>query len=258
MADTKISALTSVVTPAGTDEFPVNQGLVSKKLTLDQVKTFGNTAPVFAAGSASANTWPKLTAGTVLTAAEAGAIEFDGDIFYLTPYGSGGRGASEAIHFHRQDANFVLQNIGTAQRLFGAGTNGALTLPVGTYMFETLYALTSMSATSGNSQFTLTGTAALANVMMLANGTDNPTGVATTLTGSYATSAAGLPASQHNAGTSAQQASLIVGTFKVTAAGTVIPSITLATAAAASVIAGSFFRCWKISPNSVATVGPWS
>lgn len=34
MADTKISALTAVVTPATTDELPVNQGGTSKKLTL--------------------------------------------------------------------------------------------------------------------------------------------------------------------------------------------------------------------------------
>lgn len=40
MADSKTSALTAVVTPAGTDEFPVNQGGTSKKETLAQVKTF--------------------------------------------------------------------------------------------------------------------------------------------------------------------------------------------------------------------------
>lgn len=37
MADTKISALTAVATPAATDEFAVNQGSVSKKMTLAQV-----------------------------------------------------------------------------------------------------------------------------------------------------------------------------------------------------------------------------
>ena len=39
MPDTKISALTAVATPAGTDELPVNQGGVSKKLTLAQIET---------------------------------------------------------------------------------------------------------------------------------------------------------------------------------------------------------------------------
>lgn len=39
MADSKISALTAVATPAGTDEFGVNQGGVSKKITLAQIHT---------------------------------------------------------------------------------------------------------------------------------------------------------------------------------------------------------------------------
>lgn len=39
MADTKISALTAVTTPASTDEFPVNQGGTSKKVTLAQILT---------------------------------------------------------------------------------------------------------------------------------------------------------------------------------------------------------------------------
>jgi len=40
MADTKVSALTAVVTPAGTDEFPVNQAATSKKMTLTQIEAF--------------------------------------------------------------------------------------------------------------------------------------------------------------------------------------------------------------------------
>lgn len=43
MADSKISALTAVATPAGTDEFPVNQGGTSKKETLTQIKSFVET-----------------------------------------------------------------------------------------------------------------------------------------------------------------------------------------------------------------------
>lgn len=40
MADTKISALSAVSTPAGTDEFPVNQGGTSKKETLAQIASY--------------------------------------------------------------------------------------------------------------------------------------------------------------------------------------------------------------------------
>lgn len=44
MADTKISALTAVVTAAGTDEFAVNQSGTSKKMTLSQI-TDGTLTP---------------------------------------------------------------------------------------------------------------------------------------------------------------------------------------------------------------------
>ena len=40
MADSKISALTAVVTPAITDEFAVNQSGTSKKITLAQVRAW--------------------------------------------------------------------------------------------------------------------------------------------------------------------------------------------------------------------------
>lgn len=45
MADTKISALTAVTTPAGTDEIPVNQGGTSKKVTLAQIRASLPTVP---------------------------------------------------------------------------------------------------------------------------------------------------------------------------------------------------------------------
>jgi hypothetical protein len=73
MADTKISALTAVATPAGTDEFAVNQGGTSKKLTLAQVKTFSN-AVVTASGAApaagAANTAPAPSETWLLNTAD--------------------------------------------------------------------------------------------------------------------------------------------------------------------------------------------
>lgn len=51
MADTKISDLTAVTTPAGTDQFAVNQGGVSKQETLTQIQAFIFTAGAYAPGS---------------------------------------------------------------------------------------------------------------------------------------------------------------------------------------------------------------
>ena len=47
MADVKISALPAVVTPAGTDEFAVNQGGTTKKETLSQILGAGTVAGSF-------------------------------------------------------------------------------------------------------------------------------------------------------------------------------------------------------------------
>lgn len=67
MADTKISALTAVVTPAGTDEFAVNQAGTSKRMTLAILEAYGKTIIAGNSGTANQNgagseTWQVLTA----------------------------------------------------------------------------------------------------------------------------------------------------------------------------------------------------
>lgn len=65
MADSKVSALPAVTTPASTDEFPVNQGGTSKKVTLATLISFFQS--ILSGGSGSANlnvggeTWQVLT-----------------------------------------------------------------------------------------------------------------------------------------------------------------------------------------------------
>jgi hypothetical protein len=74
MADTKISALAAVATPAGTDEFGVNQGGASKKMTLAQIEAFGMTLTASGAapatGAANQNAAPSRT--LVLNTADNG------------------------------------------------------------------------------------------------------------------------------------------------------------------------------------------
>jgi hypothetical protein len=55
MADTKFSALTAVTTPASTDEWGVNQGGNSKKMTLDQVRAYMLKVLSGATGTANQN-----------------------------------------------------------------------------------------------------------------------------------------------------------------------------------------------------------
>jgi hypothetical protein len=66
MADTKISALTAVTTPVSTDEFPVNQGGTSKKVTLATLISFFQKMLSGSSGAANLNvggeTWQVLSA----------------------------------------------------------------------------------------------------------------------------------------------------------------------------------------------------
>lgn len=65
MADTKVSALSAVATPASTDEFPVNQGGTSKKVTLATLISYFQAMLSGSSGSANLNvggeTWQVLS-----------------------------------------------------------------------------------------------------------------------------------------------------------------------------------------------------
>lgn len=258
MADTKISALSADASVSGSEEIPVNDGGTNKKVTVTQVKTFANTSPAFAAGSASAASWPTLASGTKLTTPEAGAWEYDGDAHYLTPTASG-RAVAVAENIICLSASYTLTNTASAQKLFNSSTNGTLTLPTGTYFFECLFSLSSMSGTSGNAQFQILGggTATVGTVLYNAVGVDGNINTAATQTGSTS-NASSSPAALVTAATNTNLHALVRGTFRVTVAGTIIPSIALANAAAAVVAAGSYFRCYKVGSSSFTTVGNWS
>lgn len=262
MPDTKISDLpTDIVTLADGDKFPVAD---ASALTADtyatalEIKTHGNTAPVFAAGSATAGSWPKLTSGTLQTTPAAGSLELDANCLYATT-DAGNRGALPVKHICRLTADYTLTNSAAEQKLFNASTNGRLTLETGAYAFECLASISALSATSGNGAFDIlgAGSATLADVLYHSVGADGNTATAATQTGSTMIQGQS-PASQQTAGTGTTWNFRNRGTFEVTAAGTIVPSVTLVTAAAGVVRAGSYFACWRIGASGAATlVGQW-
>lgn len=259
MADTKISDLTAASALTGTEEFPCSDGTTTTKAaTATQIKTFVTTAPEFAAGSATANSWPKLTAGTLLTTAEAGAIELDSNALYATT-DAGNRGVVALEHIIRQDSTYTLTSQTAAQQVFNAATNGRITLETGAYTFDALIALTSMSATSGNATFDLSGgTATLGTILWLGYGRDVAADGATgTLAGSWSADATLVTAPLVTAGTGTAAIFKLEGTFEVTAGGTVQLRILLQTAAAAIVSAGSFMRVRRMGSTSMTSVGQW-
>ena len=227
--------------------------------------TVGATTPntgAFTKVSVSAGTSSiapiNLTAGTNLTTAAAGAIEYDGSAFYNSIAAST-RGVMPSEQMVILNTAYTLTSQTAAQKLFNASSTGALTLPVGTYQFECFYALTSMSSSSGSFGFALAGTAVLGSQgwwSLAQKGTATlATATATQSTYNTAANTALVTASTNTTGYA-----FIKGVFKVTTTGTIIPSVSLGVAAAAVVGINSYFKVSPLSGTSAAniTVGNWS
>jgi hypothetical protein len=200
-----------------------------------------------------------MTSGTVLTTPEAGALEYDGNVFYGDPAASN-RGVVPCVYFIRLTGVNTLVSNTNPQAIFGNIGGGTLTLPVGTYFFECLLSISSMSATSGNAKidFLGAGTATTLKWLWNAQGYDaTPAAGATAVLGHvYAASASG--ASVLTAATGTGLDVYMKGSFDVSVAGTIIPTITLVTASAAAIAVGSHFRCFCVGAAAVQTVGRWS
>jgi hypothetical protein len=159
----------------------------------------------------------------------------------------------------RQAAAYTLTSQTASQKLFGIG-NGAASLPTGIYEFDALVYITGMSATSGNALISLlgAGTATLvATPLFYTVGIDGAAATAATQTGSTSITTA-TPASAVTAGTGTAMTANLTGTFEVTVAGTIIPSISLVTAAAAVVAIGSYFKLRRRADTGTTTIGQWS
>jgi hypothetical protein len=167
--------------------------------------------------------------------------------------------------FTMTQAAYALTNTTASQKIFNGSTNGALTLPTGTYVFELMMYITGMSATSGNVGFNLqgAGTASIgvaARSLMQSVGVDSTTpGNPVALNGFGVQGSIGSITPLQIAGTGTALASRIHGAFNITTAGTLIPSISLANAVGtANVQPGSYLLIRRVAPTATATVGNWS
>jgi hypothetical protein len=158
-----------------------------------------------------------------------------------------------------QTTDYTLSSVGTEQKLFNQTTNGTLTLPLGVYEFECFLYLTTMSATSGNYAFDPigAGTAVTDRWGQYAIGIDNTTPLSAGAWSGSASVTQQTVASAVTAGTGTGAVVTHKGMFRITTGGTIIPSITLVTANAAVVKAGSYFKITKFG-DSNATVGAWT
>ena len=212
-----------------------------------------------ATGAAGVGTAPlEFVSGTLNTTPEAGAVEYDGTAFYSSMANST-RGVIPSEQIIVLTGTNTLTSQTAAQAIFdggGGSATGAVTLPVGTYVYETSFCITGMSATSGSFGFAFGGTSTETfsyNAHASKAGTSLTTPMAVVSTcgsGAITTLVANSTGTVGNA--------LIKGIIRVTIAGTVIPQISLTVAAAAVIQANAYFKITPVGNATVATVGNWS
>lgn len=215
---------------------------------------------LLAAGSATAASWPSLTPGTLLTTAEDGTIEMDADCLYACT-DAGNRGIVPIVHMIRADATRTFTSNTLQQAIFTTPANGTLTLETGTYLFEGLIAMGTMSATSGNGKFSIigAGTATLAAILWQAIGFDAAAeAVAGAAGGGWHVIATQTAADIVTATVDGNLCFRVQGTFEVSVAGTIIPSFAQTTAAAAVVAVGSYLLFKRIGSTTATSVGQWT
>lgn len=234
------------------------------RLTIDAagVLNVGTAGSVKLAAGTTTVAPLSFQAGTNLTTAADGAMEFDGQALFFSPDASDRR-ILPAIAITKLHAAYTLTSNTNVQKMFNASANGALTLPTGAYIFECVVGIDTMSATSGNAALSLkgAGTATVTNYLQVVGGIDGAKATAGAAGGVSWSVTDNVPAADTSvvtAGVATEMAIVWKGSFEVTAAGTIIPSVDLITANAAVVKIGSYFMVWRMGTDTTATVGNWS
>ena len=277
-------ALTDNSTAAGTWEkdYRVGNAATGKVMTVNNSITLAGTDATTMTFPAASDTVMGLGATQTITGAKdindnlftlnlnsntARKVQFsltqlsaNGTYFLYPPDASGVIGL--VPWYAMLNSDYTLTSSTSEQKLFNVGgsSGGALTIGAGYYELECLLYLTGMSATSGNAKFGIlgAGSATLANIgyMTLGNESSAPTTTVGAYSGGISVTSVSPATNMATAGTATGGVFRISGRFQVSASGTIIPSITLTTAAAAVVKAGSYFRATFLGTN--ATNGTWT
>jgi hypothetical protein len=248
---TSTGTLTSKTLTSPTLTTPTLSGTATGTYTLGGTPTL--TGPSLTAGTAAVAPL-KFASGTNLTTAAAGAVEYDGTVFYQTPAAST-RSVIDGEQFCTLTSAYTLTSQTAAQKLFNTTTNGAVTLPVGSYFFECFFTLSALSTVTGGFGFALGGAATIAGQLWETMGSNAALATAASPQSTVNTAA---NTAIVTATTSGVGWAKVWGKVRISVAGTLIPQVSLVTAAAGVVGIDSSFRIWPVGSATVTTVGNWS
>jgi len=225
-------------------------------IILDTTTGITGGAVNLAAGTA---TIPPLdfTAGTNLTTAVSGAMEYDGKVPYFTPQGTQ-RGIVPGMQFYRLNAGYDFTSGTTSVAMYGVG----VTLSSSTvYAFEGLFVLYRATSTTASSRLNFAGTATLNNILYQTHSVFDPGTIPLVdsnnniaVINTAAVTAFTISASVNTI------TAFITGTVSVNAGGTFIPQYSQsANGGTTTNQAGSYFRIYPIgTAGSNTSVGTWA
>jgi hypothetical protein len=255
-----VAGTNTLTLPAVTDTLvglAATQTLTGKTLTSPTI-----TGAALSAGTASVAPF-NLTSGTNLTTATAGAVEYDGKVFYGTPQGTQ-RGVIPGMQFFQVNSSIAGLNATGAQSVFGVSVSlSASTV----YAFEAAYYMNKTAgATSHTVGFSFGGTATINSIFWNALGFDTTSAIPLRVTGTglqqvTSNSLANIVWSGGIASAAANFVANVKGTISVNAAGTFTPQYTLSAApgGAYSTMANSYFLIYPIGASgSNVNVGTWA
>ena len=200
-----------------------------------------------------------FVAGSLLTTPLAGALEYDGTVFYSTPVANQ-RGLAPAEFWRVQVNNNTLTDTTSAQAVFSSPS--AVSLAASTaYEFEAVYYITrSAGTTSHTTSVLFNATSALTSIAYVADATSS-TGVAlTALSRIYGTATTALIVTGASVSATENLVITLRGIMKTNAATTITPQFQYSAApgGAPTVLANSYFKLKPLGTSSVISVGNWS
>lgn len=207
----------------------------------------------------------EMTAGTNLTTATAGAMEYDGNTLMFTPKGTE-RGLVPGMQFYCLNTGFAGANSTANQSIFGL-TNGVTLSGSTMYAFEMEATLLKTAGTTSHTFRTLFGgTATLNHILYDARVNCVPNVIGTyggssnqqSVTGNVATA---LTTTGALTSANTYWSGLVKGVVSINAGGTFHPQYSLSAApgGAYTTQVGSYFAIWPIGASgSNVSVGTWS
>jgi hypothetical protein len=239
----------------------VTAGAVSATGAVSGLTVAGFVRPT--AGSAS-QAPVVLTAGTNTSVISAGAVEYNGSVFFGSP-AAGQRGLLPAEYLVALASNYTGNDNASAQKVFNVPADGAIAILANTtYMIEGLYIIApaiNFNAESLQTLFALGGGATLTSIRYVA---DSSTGLANASTAikrtQIATAGAVTVTDAAPGGAATNFVVQVRGVIRTNTAGTLTPQFQFTgTPGSAPVVqANSFFRLVPVGTGSVTTIGAWT